>query len=351
MDITLGQRLRELRSLRKNTQEQLAIHLGITTQAVSKWERGEGFPDIALLPAIASFYDVSVDNLLGVDEIARQKKLDEYVKRSKILSRTEDAPKRVCLWREAYQEFPNEPLVLHNLTFALRFENLEAHREEIITLAQRLLKKATCSGEYFGAVNNLCRAYASMGNIDEAKRYASMAGRYVGTENQLMIHILKGEEAAAFCQWNIETLADLISVNANVMLQKGTFTAEEHIHIAEQIIKLFALVYEDGNYGFYHSRVSNWYMRLARCWAQAGNHSETLGCLENAMYHANKYDMLEDGRYTALVVSCLEYQSTSGAESKVTAIQKEMTDDVFAFLKENSQFKELQYAKKFRKAL
>ena len=77
MDITIGRRMRELRASKKNTQEQLAAHLGITVQAVSKWEREEGYPDISLLPAIASFYGVSVDSLLGVDEIERQRKLQE----------------------------------------------------------------------------------------------------------------------------------------------------------------------------------------------------------------------------------------------------------------------------------
>ncbi len=40
MDILISSRLRELRSEKKNTQEQLAAHLGVTIQAVSKWERG-----------------------------------------------------------------------------------------------------------------------------------------------------------------------------------------------------------------------------------------------------------------------------------------------------------------------
>lgn len=40
MDIAISKRLRKLRSLKKNTQEQFAAHLGVTIQAVSKWERG-----------------------------------------------------------------------------------------------------------------------------------------------------------------------------------------------------------------------------------------------------------------------------------------------------------------------
>lgn len=332
MDITLSARLRELRAVRKYTQEQLALHLGVTIQAVSKWERGEGYPDIAMLPAIASFYNVSVDDLLGVDKIARQKKLDEYTERSKSLSGENEVAERVALWRKAYREFPNEPQVLHNLSFALRAEDIKLHSEEIILLAKRLLKESALSGEYFGAVNNLCYAYAALGDVCEAKRYAAMAGRYVGTENQLMIHILEGEDAAAFCRWNIETLLDLIATNAAVMLRKGTFTNEEKCRIGEQIIKLFATVYEDGNYGFYHCRLSKWYMRLAKWYAKAEKQADTLRCLQSALDHAAAYDGLEDGAYTALIVSGEQYHGNRNGGKQVLARRKEMTDGCFAFL-------------------
>ena len=72
MEIKLSKTLKDLRQKNNKTQDDLANHLGITSQAVSKWECREGYPDITLLPQIAAFFHVSVDTLLGVDEIARQ---------------------------------------------------------------------------------------------------------------------------------------------------------------------------------------------------------------------------------------------------------------------------------------
>lgn len=58
MQINLKDKLRSLRLQKNITQEALANHLGITPQSVGKWERGEGFPDITLLPRIAFYFDI-----------------------------------------------------------------------------------------------------------------------------------------------------------------------------------------------------------------------------------------------------------------------------------------------------
>ena len=67
MKIDMKDTLRALRQKEKITQKTLAAYLGITPQSVGKWEWGEGFPDISLLPRIACFFGVSIDELLGVE--------------------------------------------------------------------------------------------------------------------------------------------------------------------------------------------------------------------------------------------------------------------------------------------
>ncbi len=51
MILMIGEKIRKLRRDRNLTQEEVAQHLGISFQSVSKWERGDGYPDITLLPA------------------------------------------------------------------------------------------------------------------------------------------------------------------------------------------------------------------------------------------------------------------------------------------------------------
>lgn len=68
MEITIGENIRRLRIERRMTQEQLAEILNVTNAAVSKWERGDSFPDITMLFPIADYFGVSVDALIGHEE-------------------------------------------------------------------------------------------------------------------------------------------------------------------------------------------------------------------------------------------------------------------------------------------
>ena len=59
----IGTVIRELRDEQELTQDSLAYYLHVSSQAVSKWERLEGDPEINKLPAIAKFFNVSIDYL------------------------------------------------------------------------------------------------------------------------------------------------------------------------------------------------------------------------------------------------------------------------------------------------
>ena len=68
MTLKIGDKIRSLRLQNKLTQEQLADRLGVSYQSVSRWENGVTYPDIEFLPAIARYFSVTTDYLLGQDD-------------------------------------------------------------------------------------------------------------------------------------------------------------------------------------------------------------------------------------------------------------------------------------------
>ncbi len=64
----LGKKIAEARRRVKLTQSSLAVKVGVTAQAVSKWEQGRSCPDIAILDEIADALGISLFELLGMDE-------------------------------------------------------------------------------------------------------------------------------------------------------------------------------------------------------------------------------------------------------------------------------------------
>ena len=63
MDLSIGNKIKSLRKQRGITQEQLAESIGISFQAVSKWENNITLPDITLAPALVSFFGFTMDEL------------------------------------------------------------------------------------------------------------------------------------------------------------------------------------------------------------------------------------------------------------------------------------------------
>ena len=65
----LSDNIKRLRLQKKLTQEQLAVRLGVSAQAVSKWERNVTYPDVTLLLPLSKELDISLDGLLGNDSV------------------------------------------------------------------------------------------------------------------------------------------------------------------------------------------------------------------------------------------------------------------------------------------
>ena len=68
MKLNLGENIRRYRKRIDWTQEQLANRLGVSCQSVSRWECGDGYPDMEHLPTMARLFSVTMDDLIGYGE-------------------------------------------------------------------------------------------------------------------------------------------------------------------------------------------------------------------------------------------------------------------------------------------
>ena len=100
MKLNLGNQIRLNRRRMNLTQEQLAEKFGTSPQAISPWEIGATYPDIEMLPMIASFFETSVDALLGVPEEEKEKFCTELQKSFEAAVRAKDVDRTIEIMRE-----------------------------------------------------------------------------------------------------------------------------------------------------------------------------------------------------------------------------------------------------------
>lgn len=82
----LTNKLRALRAAKGITQEQLAKEMGVTAQAVSKWERGAAMPDVTLLPELSVYFGVTLDELFGMTEDKEYERIQNMIWDERILT-------------------------------------------------------------------------------------------------------------------------------------------------------------------------------------------------------------------------------------------------------------------------
>lgn len=124
------------------TQEEIAQALNVSPQSVSKWERGDTFPDITLLPALANLYETSIDALIGMDRIRDTKAKNAIYTAEQAYLRTGDYGVAAAVLEEALKTFPNEEGFLSELAMALALNGEPENLFQAIALCERILLKS-----------------------------------------------------------------------------------------------------------------------------------------------------------------------------------------------------------------
>ncbi len=170
--IELGNKIQRLRKERGLTQEQLASALSISPQAVSKWETGGGYPDMSMIPILANFFDVTLDELFEFDITKKAQKIEDVLTEAGNCF-WNDFEKAEQLYLHAIKEFPSseklktELLSLYECHIRAYGKNELFPRAE--DLAKRLIVELTDIFAVCSVKNDLASLYMMNGEYAEAK--------------------------------------------------------------------------------------------------------------------------------------------------------------------------------------
>lgn len=145
LDIKIAHIISENRKLKGITQDELANYIGVSKAAVSKWENGQSYPDITFLPQLATYFNISIDELMGYEpQMTKEDIRNLYLKLSKDFTIKPFEDVVVDCQEIIRKYFSCYPLLFQMALLLLNNSNLASSKErakEIITEAKLLFIK------------------------------------------------------------------------------------------------------------------------------------------------------------------------------------------------------------------
>lgn len=241
MNLSLGENIKRKRLEHKRTQEEVATHLGVSFQTVSKWERGDGYPDIELLPSIAHYFGITIDELLGCRADEQQKKYNAINEQWQHNHKNGQHRENVQLMKNALKAFPNDALLLVQLSTSLEKEDgtkeeKEKYLRESVAVQEQILQYCEDCEVRGATLFNICFTYRKIGEHEKALQTAKkLPNLYKGRENAL-VYFLEGEEKRKVAKEALTPLAWGIAHHLSALAQTENNPA--YLQKARQILDI-----------------------------------------------------------------------------------------------------------------
>ena len=216
MKMTIGANIKRLRTAKEITQEQLSVAMNVTCAAVSKWERGETYPDITLLQPLAYYFGVTLDELMGYDQERIAANIDEVLARYS--RHWNDDEGREIITR-AYRSYPNDYRVMYRYMWNIAGDLADndpavliARKDELLSICDKLLAGCSDASLRLGAWNMRAKILHAEGKTEEALQiYRARFTNWYGTGGQKTEQLFAKdtEEYYHHVRKNMYELADL----------------------------------------------------------------------------------------------------------------------------------------------
>lgn len=321
--LKLGENLKKFRLKRELTQERLADILGVSAQAVSRWENGTTYPDITLLPTIASYFEITLDELMGMEDFKSEEQLKELEEQLNENGSKGLIYENILILREAVKTYPTNYQLQFRLVNQLTFcqykdghglseeEETDLNREAV-EIGNRILSRCT-DGEIINrTTQQLCYIYSRLGEKEKAIEYALKLPDIGCCSTVIIGDLYEGEQKKIHLQWAVKAYTSIFWCSlrnmADLEYKDETMTTYERIAIMKKALAILEIVYEDRDYLGYSDMVSTTHHIIAAMAMLEGDHELALSSLEKAAEFAIMSDNLpEKAQHTSLLVNKTDY--------------------------------------------
>ena len=219
--MNIGNKIKELRKQRGITQEKLANSIGVSFQAVSKWENNITLPDITLMPLLASYFGVSMDELFDfhLEEIQKDALC---IARKSVKYRETDPKEGIRIIEEGLKKYPDNDILLNNLLYLI---NYSKEPDKTIEIALKTIDVTKDNSTKYDALRFLAYAYKYKGDLDSARAALEQIPEIYFSRLSEMAYVLNGDEKMNAAQKqkgiSLGILTEMQSRVAECHIEKG----------------------------------------------------------------------------------------------------------------------------------
>ena len=226
--VNLSATIAEKRREKGITQDELAAYIGVTKAAVSKWETGHCFPDIAFLPVLAAYFDISIDDLIGYSPQMTEKGIDKLYQQLALDFTTKPFDEVIAECEAVAKKYYScYPLLFRLAVLYLNHAPMAADQnrsEQVITEAIRFCERVSANSKdrelAHGAVNIQASCHLSLKDGGKVLELLEESSLNTSAERTLIAqaHQLLGDEKKAQETLQVDLYEKLMEMFQSLMV-------------------------------------------------------------------------------------------------------------------------------------
>jgi len=306
MSVYFSEKFKQLRKDNDLTQEQIADIFHVSPKCVSRWETGANYPDVEMLPHLAIYFKVTLDELLGIEDIRSEEKVKEYIRDIRNLLNSGRLDDAIELTRKAIKEYPLNSGLHYHLVQALNKADSKKHKDEIIAISERIIN----STEYKSSLGHriqLIEQYVQCGMKEEAKKLLDTLPGEMWDSKEPWAHlVLEREESRNDLILRIIRTKYLLLFFFSEYFDRVDFDILQKINFKKAKRQIESLIDTITGQETVHLEVAFQTIVIAELYCEAGDIENALDYIEKAtqesLYHIEQMDKTNEddgGNYMA----------------------------------------------------